>query len=211
MNDARLFVISAPSGCGKGTLLGEVFRDSDVFYSISCTTRAPREGEVNGVHYHFITDEKFRDMIAGDEFLEYAEFVKHSYGTPRQPVLDSLSQGRDVILEIETKGAFQIKEKIPEAVLLFILPPSIQEIRRRLNKRGTEKADVIEKRVSEAAGEIAKSYRYDYVIMNDDLADAVRDFKTVYNAAKSGDGSADRFRAGNEDTKKLIDEVLENA
>ena len=210
-NNAKLFVISAPSGCGKGTILKEVFKDISVFYSISCTTRGPREGEVNGKDYHFITDEKFKDMIANNEFLEYAEFVDKSYGTPAAPVLDSLAQGRDVILEIETKGAFQIKEKIPEAVMIFILAPSIKEIRRRLFKRATESSEVIENRVSQAASEIAKSVNYDYVIMNDALEDAVRDFETVYLSAKNGDHKADKFKAENEETINMINEVLENA
>lgn len=210
-NNARLFVISAPSGCGKGTILKEVFKDIDVFYSISCTTRDPREKEVDGIDYHFITDERFEEMIAGDEFLEYAKFVEHSYGTPAKPVLDNLAQGRDVILEIETQGAFQIKEKMPDAVLIFILAPSIKEIRRRLYKRATEKSDVIEHRVSQAAGEIEKSVMYDYVIMNDALEDAVRDFETVYRSAKNGDDKADKFKAENKDIVKMINEVLKNA
>lgn len=210
-NDARLFVISAPSGCGKGTVLGRVFADIDVYYSVSCTTRKPREGEVDGVHYNFLTDGQFKAMIEEDGFLEYAEFVKHSYGTPKQPVLDSLAAGRDVVLEIETQGAFQIKEKMPEAVLIFILAPSVREIRRRLYKRGTEEAEVIENRVAKAAEEIAKAFNYDYVVMNDDLEQAVADFEAVYRAAKSGDGSADRFKSDSEETIKLINEVLENA
>ncbi|MBR1393285.1 MAG: guanylate kinase [Ruminococcus sp.] len=210
-NDARLFVISAPSGCGKGTILSRVFADIDVYYSVSCTTREPREGEEDGVHYHFLTDEQFKAMIEEDGFLEYAEFVKHSYGTPKQPVLDSLAAGRDVVLEIETQGAFQIKEKMPEAVLIFILAPSVREIRRRLYKRATEEAEVIENRVAKASEEIAKALRYDYVVMNDELEQAVADFETVYRAAKSGDGSADSFKTDREEIINMINEVLENA
>lgn len=207
-NNAKLFVISAPSGCGKGTILGEVFKNRDVFYSVSCTTRSPREGEVDGVHYHFITDDGFKKMIDENEFLEHAGYVKHFYGTPKKPVFDNLEQGRDVVLEIETNGAFQVKKAFPEAVLMFILPPSVKEIERRLKKRGTETEEVIQNRVSEAAGEIAKAVDYDYVIMNDGLEEAVDDFVTVMNSVKAEDGAADRFKAENEDTKKLIDEVL---
>ena len=210
-NNAKLFVISAPSGCGKGTVLKEVFKDISVFYSVSCTTRNPRENEVNGIDYHFITDEKFVGMAENNEFLEYAGFVAHRYGTPAKPVLDNLSEGRDVILEIETKGAFQVKEKMPEAVLLFILPPSIAELRRRLIKRGTEPLDVIEDRVAKAADEIGRSYDYDFVIMNDKLEDAVRDFKTVYLSAKNGDREADKFKTDKTETINMINEVLENA
>ena len=168
-NNAKLFVISAPSGCGKGTILAEVFKNRDVFYSISCTTRKPREGEKDGVHYHFISDDSFKKMIDSGEFLEHAGYVGHYYGTPKKPVLANLEQGRDVILEIETNGAFQVKKAFPEAVLMFILPPSVKEIDRRLRKRGTESDDVIADRVSQAAGEIGKAGGYDYVIMNDGL------------------------------------------
>lgn len=211
MNNARLFVISAPSGCGKGTILQKVFEDIDVFYSISCTTRDPRPGEKNGVDYHFITNEDFRRMIENDEFLEYAEYAKHSYGTPKKPVIYNLVKGRDVILEIETKGAFQIKEKLPDAVLIFILAPSVSEIRRRLYKRATEKDEVIEERVFQASGEIARANEYDYVIMNDDLDAAVRDFTTVYQSAKNGSNDADSFKTDKEEIINMIKEVLENA
>lgn len=210
-NNAKLFVISAPSGCGKGTILGEVFKDSDVFHSVSCTTRSPRDGEVNGVHYNFISDEKFEEMIKNNEFLEYAGFVKHYYGTPSKPVYENIEAGRDVILEIETQGAFQIKKIVPEAVLIFILPPSVKELDRRLRKRGTENDEVINNRVAMAAEEIGKAYAYDYVIMNNDLEDAVKDFNIVINSAKEENSNADVFKADNENAKKMIDEVLENA
>ena len=203
-NNAKLFVISAPSGCGKGTILAEVFKNRDVFYSISCTTRKPREGEKDGVHYHFISDDSFKKMIDSGEFLEHAGYVGHYYGTPKKPVLANLEQGRDVILEIETNGAFQVKKAFPEAVLMFILPPSVKEIDRRLRKRGTESDDVIADRVSQAAGEIGKAGGYDYVIMNDGLEDAVEDFVAVMNSVKAEDGKADKFRSENDDTKKFI-------
>ncbi len=211
MNKARLFVVSAPSGCGKGTILSEVFKNSDVFYSVSCTTREPREGEVDGVHYHFIDDVQFEKMVAENGFLEHAGFVKHYYGTPAEPVEKNLSAGRDVVLEIETNGAFQVKKAMPEAVLIFILPPSVQELKRRLNKRGTESEAVIEERVKAAADEIAKAFDYDYAIMNDGLEDAVRDFETVMRAAKNDSAEADKFRTDNNDIKTMINEVLKNA
>ena len=208
-NNAKLFVISAPSGCGKGTVLGEVFKNRKVFYSVSCTTRKPREGEIDGIHYNFIDDKMFEKMVNENEFLEHAGFVSHYYGTPKAPVLDKLNKGIDVVLEIETQGAFQVKEAMPEAVLIFILPPSVKELRRRLNKRGTESADVIENRVAQAAGEIGKAFKYDYVIMNDGLEDAVLDFETVMDSVKKNDGKANRFRADSEETKKIINEVLD--
>lgn len=210
MDKGRLIVVSAPSGCGKGTILGRVFADSDVYYSVSCTTRAPREGEQNGREYIFLSVDEFEKMIADDGFLEYAKFAENYYGTPRKAAEDNLAEGRDVILEIETQGAFQIKEKKPEAVMIFILPPSIEELRRRLLKRGTETAEVIDKRVSQAAGEIEKAYNYDFVIMNDDLDTAVADFETVINSISDPAVDAGAHRADNEQVKKMIREVLEN-
>ena len=207
MNKGKLFIVSAPSGCGKGTILSEVFKDRPVYYSVSCTTRKPREGEINGTHYYFLTNDEFEKMISEDGFLEHAGFAAHYYGTPRKPVFDKLESGCDVVLEIETKGAFQVKEKCPEAVMIFILPPSVGELRRRLGKRGTESEDVIEKRVSQAADEIGKAMKYDYVIMNDDLDAAVKDFLTVIEAAAKGSADADAFKAVN--MKNVIKEVLE--
>lgn len=206
-----ILIVSAPSGCGKGTILKEVFEGKDVFMSVSCTTRDPRENEIDGKHYHFWSEEKFNKLVEEDGFLEHAGFSDNQYGTPAQPVFDNIAAGRDVILEIETNGAFQIKKKRPDAVSLFILPPSIGELRRRLYKRGTETPEKIEKRLSRAAGEIGLAKDYDFVMMNDDLDAAVVDFITIYRAAKNNDGSADRFRPSNEETKNMINEVLENA
>ena len=207
MSKGKLFIVSAPSGCGKGTILSEVFKERNVYYSVSATTRKPREGEINGTHYFFMSDDEFRKTISEDGFLEYASFAGNSYGTPKKAVFDKLEEGVDVVLEIETQGAFQVKEKYPEAVMIFILPPHIEELRRRLGKRGTESEEVIERRVSQAAGEIEKSLRYDYVIMNDDLEAAVKDFYTVIEAAGRGTHDADAFKA--ENMKNTIKEVLE--
>ena len=209
MSKGRLFIVSAPSGCGKGTILAEVFKGREVYYSVSCTTRKPREGEVDGVNYFFLSEEQFSQMIAEDGFLEYAVFAEHSYGTPAKPVLEKLEQGIDTVLEIETKGAFQVKEKIPEAVMIFILPPSISELDRRLRKRGTEDEETIAKRVSQAEGEIRKAFDYDYVIMNDDLDPAIADFKEIIDNYADPDARAQGFRAENENIKKMIEEVLE--
>ena len=207
MSKGKLFIVSAPSGCGKGTILSEVFKERNVYYSVSATTRKPREGEINGTHYFFMSDDEFRKTISEDGFLEYASFAGNSYGTPKKAVFDKLEEGVDVVLEIETQGAFQVKEKYPEAVMIFILPPHIEELRRRLGKRGTESEEVIERRVSQAAGEIEKSLRYDYVIMNDDLEAAVKDFYTVIEAVGRGTHDADAFKA--ENMKNTIKEVLE--
>ncbi len=211
MSKSKLFVVSAPSGCGKGTVLAEVFKDKNVYYSVSCTTRGPREGEVDGVNYFFIDNNKFEEMIKNNEFLEYAQYASNCYGTPLKPVLEKLDAGIDVLLEIEPKGAFQVKKAMPEAVMLFILPPSVAELKRRLYKRGTETDDVIAKRVAASVDEIKKAYDYDYVIMNDALEDAVADFKIVFESAKNDTSDADKFKAVNDSVKNMIDEVLKNA
>ncbi|MGN1133194.1 MAG: guanylate kinase [Oscillospiraceae bacterium] len=211
MSKAKLFVVSAPSGCGKGTVLAEVFKGRDVYYSVSCTTRKPRDGEVDGVNYFFIDNNKFEEMIKNNEFLEYAQYASNSYGTPLKPVLDKLEAGTDVVLEIEPKGAFQVKKAMPEAVMLFILPPSVAELKRRLYKRGTETDDVIAKRLAASVDEIKKAYDYDYVIMNDALEDAVADFIAVFESAKSENSNGDKFKSNNINVKNMIDEVLRNA
>ena len=184
MGKGLLIVVSAPSGCGKGTILSEVLKNDNFFYSVSATTRAPREGEVNGVNYHFLTKEKFEELIASDGMLEYAQYCGNYYGTPRKAVFDKLDEGKDVILEIEVQGAMKIRERCPEAMFVFILPPSLGTLKERLVKRGTETMDVIEKRVGEAAREIETAYKYDYVIVNDDLQTAVDDFITAVKAEK---------------------------
>lgn len=179
-----LIVVSAPSGCGKGTILSKVLQNDGFFYSVSATTRAPREGEKDGVNYYFLTKERFEELIAQDGMLEHAQYCGNYYGTPKQAVYDRLAEGKDVILEIEVQGAMKIKEKCPEAVLVFILPPSIATLTERLVGRGTETMDVIEKRVGEAAREIETAVNYDYAIVNDDLDTAVKDFLDVVKAEK---------------------------
>lgn len=185
MNKGILFVISAPSGCGKGTILKELFRRVDnLHYSVSATTRKPREGEVDGVNYYFVSRNEFEDKINSGGMFEYAEFCGNYYGTPKQKVFEKLDAGVNVILEIETIGAMKVKETYPEAVTVFILPPSIRILKDRLVGRGTESQDVIERRVGEAAAEISKAYKYDYVIVNDDLMKAVFDLETVIKSAE---------------------------
>lgn len=201
MNKGTLFIISGPSGCGKGTVLAEILKDEGIFYSVSATTRSPRPGEVNGVNYHFFSKEEFEKLIENDGVLEYASYCENYYGTPRKPVEDALAQGKHVILEIEVQGALKVMEKCPDAVSVFILPPSIKELRRRLNKRGTESEEVIEKRLSQAEREIKCADKYDYIMVNGELDIAVADLKAIIKSQE--------FKC--EYNKNLIDEVLNNA
>ena len=201
MNKGRLIVFSAPSGCGKGTLLEEILKDKSFAISVSATTRAPREGEKDGVNYHFLTREDFEQRIADGKFIEHAEYCQNLYGTLSSEVDGRLEQGLNVILEIEPQGAMKIREKRPDAVFIFVVPPSINELRRRLKKRGTETDEVIEERVSKAAWEISQAEKYDYVIVNDALEDAVSDFFAVIRGEQlKVDYSGD-----------IINEVLKNA
>lgn len=202
INKGKLYVVSAPSGCGKGTILSEVLKNNDnLFYSVSATTRCPRDGEEDGINYYFLSVEDFKKEIENGGMLEYAQFCDNYYGTPKQKVLDKLNKGIDVILEIETNGAMQIKKAMSEAILIFILPPSVSELRRRLNKRGTEKQDIIDKRVNEAEAEIKKACEYDYIMINDELEKAIEDFEAILKASK----------LTNENNKSKIEEVLKNA
>ncbi len=177
-----LIVLSGPSGCGKGTMVAEILKRGDCAVSVSATTRAPREGEADHVHYHFISREEFERRIAEDGFLEHAQYVGNYYGTPRKEVEEMRAQGKHVILEIEVQGAFQIREKCPDAILVFTIPPTLDELRRRLHKRGTETEEVIEQRVARAAEELPLAKQYDYIILNDDLQDAVDDFGAMIRA-----------------------------
>ncbi len=185
MNKGVLYVISAPSGCGKGTILKELFKRMDnLHYSVSATTRAPREGEIDGVNYYFTSREKFEEDIANGGMFEYAEFCGNYYGTPKQKVFEKIDAGISVILEIETVGAMKVKEAYPDAVMIFILPPKVATLRERLIGRGTETEDVIEKRVGEAEAEIKKAYQYDFVLINDDLIEAVDGLETIMKSVK---------------------------
>lgn len=184
MSKGLLIVVSAPSGCGKGTILAKVFEHGNFFYSVSATTRPPRAGEEDGVNYYFMSADKFKELADGGGMLEYAEYCGNYYGTPAKAVHDKLSEGKDVVLEIEVQGAAKIREKCPEAVFIFILPPSRDALRERLEKRGTESAEYIDRRVGKAAAEMEYAYNYDYVIVNDDVDRAASDFIKVVEAEK---------------------------
>ena len=185
MNKGILFVVSAPAGCGKDTILEQVLlRNDNLFYSVSATTRGMREGEKDGVSYFFKTREEIEDMIANAQLLEYTEYCGNYYGTPKKAVVDMLEQGKDVILKIEIEGAANVKKMFPEATLIFILPPSMNELSRRLHKRGTEDEATIAKRLETARKELAFAKNYDYAIVNGDLDKAIDDFMAVISAEK---------------------------
>ena len=178
-----LFVFSGPSGVGKGTLNAKLFAEfgDQMAFSVSATTRAPREGEIDGKHYFFITKQEFEKRIANNDFLEYAQFAGNSYGTPRSYVMSLLEQGKNVLLEIEVQGAMQVMERMPECVSIFVLPPSFEELERRLRGRGTETEEKINKRLETAKGEIAYADRYKYNIVNGgDLEAAYQELRAVY-------------------------------
>lgn len=168
MKRGLLFVISGPSGCGKGTVVSLLQREHGFSVSVSATTRSPRDGEVDGLHYHFWTQEQFEKAISDGEMLEYTLYSGSGryYGTPKAHIAEELSSGRDVILEIEVDGAMQIKKQMPEAILIFMVPPSMKALRERLIGRGTESADVIEARIARAYEELRLAHKYDYIIVN---------------------------------------------
>ena len=166
-----LAVISGFSGAGKGTLMKALLEKYDNYaLSISATTRNPREGEVDGREYFFVTEDRFKEMMEQDALIEYAQYVNHYYGTPKEYVLSQMEQGKDVLLEIEIQGALKVKERFPEAILIFVMPPNAEELKRRLIGRGTESMDVINARLLRAVEEAEGMDSYDYILINDELS-----------------------------------------
>jgi guanylate kinase len=179
-----IIVVSGFSGSGKGTIMKELTKKYEQYaLSISATTRSPREGEENGREYFFISTEEFEKLIDENGLIEHAKYVNNYYGTPRKYVEDKLSQGIDVILEIEIQGALQIKEQYKDAVLLFVMPPSASELKNRLVGRGTESAEVIEKRLKRAKEEAVGIEKYDYIVVNDDLHECVEKVHEIISSA----------------------------
>lgn len=180
MNKGTLFVITGPSGAGKGTVLGNVLDQLDnIFYSVSATTRSPRPGEVNAVHYYFVSKDEFNKMISNEHLLEYANYAGNYYGTPSEPVDLHLNNGEDVILEIELQGAIQIKERRPDAVFIFIAPPSLKELENRLRGRGTEDEEHVRMRLEKAKLECAAAENFNHIIVNDKVDNAVENMKNI--------------------------------
>lgn len=170
----KLFILSGPSGVGKGTVRESILSDKEVnlTYSISYTTRAPRNGEINGVHYFFVSREYFENAIKNDELLEYAVFVDNYYGTPKKAIDDLLNQGKNVLLEIEVQGAKQVMKKCPEAITIFMVPPSFEELEKRIRGRRSEPEDIVQQRLSKAKVEMQLQKNYKYVVVNDTIENA---------------------------------------
>lgn len=184
-NKGALFVISGPSGVGKGTMVSRLVSEyPGVWVSVSATTRAPRAGEINGESYFFLTKDEFEKLISEDGFVEWAKYQNNYYGTPVAPIKQHLDRGDAVILEIEVQGALQIKDKFPDAKLIFIEPPSIDELERRLRERGTESEEVINSRMMTAAMELEHKMEYDMRIVNDDIDEAMAKLASYIEVSK---------------------------
>lgn len=179
-----LIVLSGPSGVGKGTVRKAIFEqgDNDFVYSVSMTTRQPRDGEVNGEDYYFVTKDEFEAEIANDGMLEYAQYVDNYYGTPLKYINKTLEEGHDVFLEIEVQGAMQVREKMPDGVYIFLTPPDLKELKNRLVGRGTDSIEVIDKRIETAVLEIKMMQNYDYAVVNDEVPLAVNRIKEIIAA-----------------------------
>lgn len=182
MKKGLLIVISGPSGAGKGSICKELAKMLRIDMSISATTRQPREGEVDGKNYFFITKEEFMDKIQKDGFLEYAEVYGNFYGTPKDYVMDKIEIGKDIVLEIDFQGALQVKEKYPEGIFIFILPPSLEELKNRIVLRGSETEKSIKERFSSALKEISYIDKYDYCVINDEVEKAANKVKVIIEA-----------------------------
>ena len=202
MNKGQLIVFSGPSGVGKGTVLKEFLQGREnVALSVSATTRQPRPGEENGVHYYFLTKEEFLKKVEDGNMLEYAQYNQNYYGTPKDKVDEALAQGKDIVLEIEVQGALLVKEKCPNALLVFVAPPSWEELRDRLVGRGTEDAATIENRLNIARGELKQAVHYDYILVNDTVDAAAQRLEHIIEAG----------RCRNIEMKDFIEEVEHHA
>ncbi len=200
MRKGQLFVISGPSGTGKGTICRELVKDSNVVFSVSMTTRKRREMEEDGKDYHFVNSQQFIEAIKNQELLEHAVNFDNCYGTPKKFVIDAVEQGKDVLLDIDIKGALEVKRNYPQGIFIFILPPSMTELRKRITGRASEEPDVINVRLAGALKEVTYIDKYDYCVVNDQLDEAVSRVKAIMVAEHS---------RVSEDIYQLIEEYKE--
>ena len=192
----QLIVLSGPSGVGKSTVIAELFAQrSNIYFSVSYTTRQPRVGEQDGVNYNFVSREEFERMIADDELLEYAEYVDNYYGTSMKLIQEKLDAGIDVLLDIEVQGAAKVRARCPDALFIFIIPPSFEELSRRLHRRNTDSEDVIAGRLAKARQEFREIPKYDYLVINDKVANAVSEIEAILTAAECRVNSRSRMLA----------------
>lgn len=215
-NTGQIIVISAPSGAGKGTIIKELLKNDNKtrWLSVSATSRAPREGEQEGINYYYLTEEDFKKKIREDYFLEYTNYAGNYYGTPKEYIKEKVEKGIDVILEIEIEGAMNVKRLIPEAMFIFIMPPSLKDLVKRLKGRGTESNEKIIKRFHEAYKEINEVTKYNYVVVNDEIDQAVDKIESIIKAERC---RVDRIEEVFLDTKEeeihelLMDEEYDNS
>jgi guanylate kinase len=192
----QLIVLSGPSGVGKSTVIAELFAQrSNIYFSVSYTTRQPRVGEQDGVNYNFVSREEFERMIADDELLEYAEYVDNYYGTSMKLIQEKLDAGIDVLLDIEVQGAAKVRTRCPDALFIFIIPPSFEELSRRLHRRNTDSEEVIAGRLAKARQEFREIPKYDYLVINDKVANAVHEIEAILTAAECRVNSRSRMLA----------------
>ena len=192
----QLIVLSGPSGVGKSTVNAELFAQrSNIYFSVSYTTRQPRVGEQDGVNYNFVSREEFERMIADDELLEYAEYVDNYYGTSMKLIQEKLDAGIDVLLDIEVQGAAKVRARCPDALFIFIIPPSFEELSRRLHRRNTDSEEVIAGRLAKARQEFREIPKYDYLVINDKVANAVHEIEAILTAAECRVSSRSRMLA----------------
>jgi len=185
MSKGNLYIVSGPSGAGKSSVLDIVFsKMENVFFSVSVTTREKRPGEIDGAHYHFIDRDKFERLVDGDELLECAEFVGNMYGTPKEPVLEKIRAGKDIIMDIELRGVKQVKEKMPEAVSIFLIPPTMEELEKRLVGRGTDTPEKISGRIEAAKRDCAEASLFDYIVVNSDVEKAACEIMAIITAER---------------------------
>ncbi len=200
MNKGNIILIAGPSGSGKDTVMSKVFeRHNEISFSISHTTRPMREGEVQDLKYHHISKDEFDELLNKGEFLEYNFYAGNYYGTAKTPVIDCINAGRDMIIEVDVNGAHNIRKILPDAISIFIMPPSFEALKSRLSSRGTEKPEQIEKRLQVALDEIKRANEFDFIVVNDDLNEAVNDFERII--------LTERLKYKN--NKELVERVLE--